>query len=83
VQLMGQAATWEKVLEFKDAYPSFQLEDELFLNWGGGGCCGRISRKDVSAPAQAREGSAGAKRRKEQQPLKMEGAAPQVWNVQN
>jgi hypothetical protein len=40
VQWMGQAAidsTWEKVLEFKDAYPSFQLEDELFLNLGGGG----------------------------------------------
>jgi hypothetical protein len=39
VQWMGQAAadaTWE-VLEFKDAYPSFQLEDELFLNLGGGG----------------------------------------------
>jgi hypothetical protein len=31
---MGQAAidaTWEKVPGFKDAYPSFQLEDELFL----------------------------------------------------
>jgi hypothetical protein len=40
VQWMGQAAidsTWEKVLEFKDAYPSFQLEDGLFLNLGGGG----------------------------------------------
>jgi hypothetical protein len=81
---MGQAAidsTWEKVLEFKDAYPSFQLEDELFLNLGGGGCCGRIYRKDVSAPAQAREGPAGARRRKERHPLKMEGAALQVWRV--
>jgi hypothetical protein len=39
VQWMGQAVantTWEKVPEFKDAYPSFQLEDESFLNGGGG-----------------------------------------------
>jgi hypothetical protein len=39
VQWMGQAAadaTWELVIEFKDAYPSFQLEDELFSNGGGG-----------------------------------------------
>jgi hypothetical protein len=39
VQWMGQTtadATWEKVPEFKDAYPSFQLKDELFSIWGGG-----------------------------------------------
>jgi hypothetical protein len=38
VQWMGQSAadaTWEKVSEFKDAYPSFQLEDELFSNGAG------------------------------------------------
>jgi hypothetical protein len=40
VQQIGQAAadaTWDMVPECKDAYPSFQLEDELFLNLGGGG----------------------------------------------
>jgi hypothetical protein len=38
VKWMGQAAvdaTWEKVPEFTDAYPSFQLEDELFHNGRG------------------------------------------------
>jgi hypothetical protein len=39
VKWAGQAAanaTWEQVSEFKEAFPSFQLEDELFHNWGGG-----------------------------------------------
>jgi hypothetical protein len=50
---MGQAATWEKVLEFKDAYPSFQLEDELFLNWGGGVLWTHLSERRISAgPSQ-------------------------------
>jgi hypothetical protein len=37
VQWLCQATadvTWENVPEFKDAYPSFQLENELFLNGG-------------------------------------------------
>jgi hypothetical protein len=39
VKWVGQAAanaTWEQVLEFNEAFPSFQLEDELFHNGGGG-----------------------------------------------
>jgi hypothetical protein len=38
VKWAGQAAanaTWEQVSEFKEAFPSFQLEDELFHNGGG------------------------------------------------
>jgi hypothetical protein len=37
VKWAGQAAanaTWEQVSEFKEAFPSFQLEDELFHNGG-------------------------------------------------
>jgi hypothetical protein len=37
VKWAGQAAanaTWEQVPEFKKAFPSFQLEDELFHNGG-------------------------------------------------
>lgn len=30
-------ATWEKLTTFKDRYPTFQLEDELFSNEGGSG----------------------------------------------
>jgi hypothetical protein len=32
--LPTQEATWEKVEEFRDAYPDFQLEDELFPEGG-------------------------------------------------
>jgi hypothetical protein len=37
VKWVGQAAanaTWEQVSEFKEVFPSFQLEDELFHNGG-------------------------------------------------
>jgi hypothetical protein len=71
-----------KVPEFKDAYPSFQLEDELFLNGGGAGeCCGHIYWEDVPSPAQTKEGPADVRRRKERQPLKMEGVALHIWKV--
>jgi hypothetical protein len=61
VQWMGQTtadATWEKVPEFKDAYPSFQLKDELFSIWGGE-CCGCFHWEKISATAQAKRGPAG------------------------
>jgi hypothetical protein len=64
---MGQAtadATWEKVPEFKDAYPSFQLEDELFSNLGGGECCGCFHWEKISAMAQAKRSPAHSGLRK-------------------
>jgi hypothetical protein len=33
-RLAGEA-TWEPIDQFKDAYPEFQLEDELFRQAGG------------------------------------------------
>jgi hypothetical protein len=56
VQWMGQAAadaTWELVIEFKDAYPSFQLEDELFSNGGGSVVDAFIGRKYLRQPRKA------------------------------
>jgi hypothetical protein len=93
VQWMGQAAidsTWEKVLEFKDAYPSFQLEDELFLNLGGGVLWMHLSERCISAsPSQG----GPSRRQKEERAASLEdgrcctpsleGAAPEDWNVQN
>jgi hypothetical protein len=38
VQWDGADATWTPLEDFKTAYPSFQLEDELFQ--GRGKCCG-------------------------------------------
>jgi hypothetical protein len=46
-----------------------------------GECCGRIYWEDVPTPTQAREGPTNIRRRKERQPLKMEGVALQVWKV--
>jgi hypothetical protein len=56
VKWAGQAAanaTWEQVSEFKEAFPSFQLEDELFHN--GEECCGCLHWQAISA--QAKTGS--------------------------
>jgi hypothetical protein len=33
-------ATWEPLDDFRSAHPSFQLEDELFVEGGGGRCYG-------------------------------------------
>jgi hypothetical protein len=43
VHLVGQPASdaWEDVPSFKERYPSFQLEDELFQNGGGDVMWGR------------------------------------------
>jgi hypothetical protein len=51
------------------------------VDYTNGLCCGRIYREDIPVLAQAREGPTGARRRKEQQPLKMESVALQFWKV--
>ncbi|XP_068639463.1 uncharacterized protein [Aristolochia californica] len=33
-----EAATWEQLANFKLVYPTYELEDKLFLQRGGGGC---------------------------------------------
>jgi hypothetical protein len=58
VKWAGQAAanaTWEQVSEFKEAFPSFQLKDELFHN--GGECCGCLHWQAISAHAKTGNGS--------------------------
>jgi hypothetical protein len=58
VQWMGQTtadATWEKVPEFKDAYPSFQLKDELFSIWGGGSVVDAFIRRKYQRRPKPRE----------------------------
>jgi hypothetical protein len=48
-------ATWEKIDEFKEAHPEFQLEDELFSGEGGSvvdtfvGCVYRRRKKKTPA----------------------------------
>jgi hypothetical protein len=61
----GQAAIWDCV--------------GRILEWGEG--CGRIYQEDIPALAQAREGLVSTRRRKEPQPLKMEGVALQFWKL--
>jgi hypothetical protein len=39
VQWRGRSAaeaTWEPLESFKQAFPKFKLEEELFRHWGGG-----------------------------------------------
>jgi hypothetical protein len=46
-------ATWEQVSEFKEAFPSFQLEDELFHKGGGSVVAAFIGKQYQRRPKQA------------------------------
>jgi hypothetical protein len=53
IQWEGQpasAASWEDVTAFRDRYPSFQLEDELFPNGGGDVMWGQTYRRKGPTP---------------------------------
>jgi len=44
-------ATWELLADFKESYPTFKLEEELFGLEGG--CCGHILWQEVSTQEEA------------------------------